>query len=53
VTNDELNNWFAHFSPDGKRIAFISYGKDVRRPSHPYYKQCYLRCVRPTRAARA
>jgi Tol biopolymer transport system component len=20
TTNDELNNWFAHFSPDGKRI---------------------------------
>jgi dipeptidyl aminopeptidase/acylaminoacyl peptidase len=43
VTNDELNNWFAHFSPDGKRFAFISYGRDVAPAEHPYYKQCYLR----------
>jgi TolB protein len=43
VTNDELNNWFAHFSPDGKRFAFISYGNDVAPAEHPYYKQVYLR----------
>ena len=39
MTNDELNNWFARFSPDGKRFAFISYGKDVAPAEHPYYKQ--------------
>ncbi len=43
VTNDDLNNWFAHFSPDGKRFAFISYGKDVAPADHPYYKQVYIR----------
>jgi Tol biopolymer transport system component len=47
VTNDDLNNWFAHFSPDGKRIAFISYGGDVEPAQHPYYKQCYLRLMSP------
>jgi TolB protein len=47
VTNDDLNNWFAHFSPDGKRIAFISYGRDVAPAEHPYYKQCYLRLMSP------
>ena len=39
VTNDEYNNWFPHLSPDGQRIAFISYGQDVAPADHPYYKQ--------------
>ena len=39
VTNDEYNNWFPHFSPDGKWIAFISFPKDVEPADHPYYKQ--------------
>jgi TolB protein len=43
VTNDDLNNWFAHFSPDGSRFAFLSYGQDVAPAEHPYYKQCYIR----------
>ncbi len=43
VTNDDLNNWFAHFSPDGKRFAFLSYGQDVAPAEHPYYKQVYIR----------
>ena len=29
VTDDEHNNWFPHLSPDGRRIAFLSYGNDV------------------------
>ena len=45
VTNDDLNNWFPHFSPDGKRIAFLSYGQDVKPAEHPYYKQAYLRLM--------
>lgn len=45
VTNDEFNNWFAHISPDGKWIAFISYGQDVAPDNHPYYKHCYLRLM--------
>jgi TolB protein len=45
VTNDEFNNWFSHISPDGKWIAFISYGQDVKPDDHPYYQQCYLRLM--------
>ena len=41
VTNDEYNNWFPHLSPDGKQIAFLSYGSDVAPAEHPYYKQVY------------
>ncbi len=45
VTNDEYNNWFPHLSPDGKRIAFLSYGNDVAPPEHPYYKHVTLRLM--------
>jgi TolB protein len=45
VTNDEFNNWFPHISPDGKWIAFVSFGKDVDPKDHPYYKQIYLRLL--------
>jgi TolB protein len=45
VTNDEWNNWFPHFSPDGKWIAFISYGQDVQPADHPYYKRVMLRLM--------
>jgi Tol biopolymer transport system component len=45
VTNDAYNNWFPHLSPDGKWIAFISYGQDVAPADHPYYKQVMLRLM--------
>ena len=45
VTNDEFNNWFPHISPDGKWIAFISFGKDVDPMDHPYYKQVLIRLL--------
>jgi Tol biopolymer transport system component len=45
VTNDAFNNWFPHISPDGKWIAFLSYGKEVAPEDHPYYKQVYLRLL--------
>lgn len=45
VTDDEFNNWFPHISPDGKWIAFISYGQEVAPEEHPFYKQCYLRLM--------
>jgi hypothetical protein len=45
VTNDGFNNWFAHISPDGKWIAFVSFGPDVKPDDHPYYKQVYLRLM--------
>ena len=45
VTNDELNNWFPHVSPDGKWIVFITFPKDVAPADHPYYKRVYLRLM--------
>ena len=45
ITNDGLNNWFPHISPDGQSIAFLSFGKDVDPADHPYYKRVYLRLI--------
>ena len=45
ITNDEYNNWFPHLSPDGKWIAFLSFGKEVDPSDHPYYKPVYLRLM--------
>ena len=46
VTNDEFNNWFAHISPDGKSIAFISFLKEEVAPNiHPPYKHVYIRVM--------
>ena len=45
VTNDELNNWFPHLSPDGQWIAFITFPKQVAPSDHPYYKHVYLRLM--------
>ena len=36
VTRDpNFRDWFPHFSPDGKWIAFISFGLDVALGDHP------------------
>jgi Tol biopolymer transport system component len=43
VTADEYNNWFAHPSPDGKSIAFLSYEKAVK--GHPANKDVMLRLM--------
>ena len=45
LTNDEFNNWFAHISPDGKQMVFISFGKDVSASDHPFYKHVYIRLM--------
>ena len=45
VTNDEYNNWFAHISPDGKWLAFISYVDEIKPNEHPYYKRVLLRLL--------
>jgi Tol biopolymer transport system component len=45
ITNDGLNNWFPHISPDGQWIAFISFPADVKPDDHPYYKRVYLRLM--------
>ncbi len=43
VTKDEYNNWFAHPSPDGKWIVFLSYAPDVT--GHPPDKDVMLRLM--------
>lgn len=45
VTDDALNNWFPHPSPDGKWLVFLSYGPDVAPADHPYYKHVTLRLM--------
>jgi len=45
VTNDGLNNWFPHLSPDGKWIVFITFPKDIDPSDHPYYQHVYLRLM--------
>jgi Tol biopolymer transport system component len=45
VTNDGFNNWFPHPSPDGRWIAFLSFGPDVAPADHPYYKRVYVRLM--------
>ena len=43
ITDDELNNWFPHISPDNKWIVFLSFSKTVDSGDHPFYKQVTLR----------
>ena len=45
VTRDGYNNWFPHVSPDGKWIAFVTFGPEIDPKDHPYYKQIYLRMM--------
>ncbi|MFO1475930.1 MAG: biopolymer transporter TolR [Verrucomicrobiota bacterium] len=45
VTSDGFNNWFAHLSPDGRRMVFLSYSRDVAPNDHPYYKHIYIRTM--------
>jgi len=43
ITFDEFNNWFAHISPDGKWMAFLSYGPEVT--GHPPNKDVRIRLM--------
>jgi dipeptidyl aminopeptidase/acylaminoacyl peptidase len=43
--NDDHNNWFAHISPDGKKMVFLSFGKDVKPNDHPANKDVMLRMM--------
>src|SRR5258706_2777286 len=43
ITRDDYNNWFAHPSPDGKWIVFLSYPKDVT--GHPANQPVILRLM--------
>ncbi len=43
ITQDERNNWFAHVSPDNKKVVYISYKKgDVEPGDHPANKNVEL-----------
>ena len=44
MTDDEMNNWFPHISPDGKNVVFVSYFKgDVAPGDHPANKNILIR----------
>jgi len=43
ITSDVYNNWFAHPSPNGRWIVFLSYAKDVT--GHPPNKDVLLRLM--------
>ncbi|MGD0086181.1 MAG: hypothetical protein ABSC24_03540 [Verrucomicrobiota bacterium] len=43
ITSDDYNNWFAHPSPNGRWIVFISYAKDVK--GHPPGQDVMLRLM--------
>jgi TolB protein len=45
VTFDERVNWFPHFSPDGKSIAYLSYPPGTQ--GHPADKDVILRFMKP------
>jgi TolB protein len=45
VIESETNDWFPHVSPDGRWIAFVSFGLDVAPDDHPYYKHVYIRLM--------
>lgn len=43
ITSDDYNNWFAHPSPDGKSIVFVTYDKSVK--GHPANQDVELRVM--------
>ena len=46
MTFDESNNWFAHVSPNGDRVVYITYRKgDVESDKHPPNKEVQLRLM--------
>ncbi len=43
--NDGHNNWFAHISPDGRNMVFLTFDKDVKPNDHPANKDVMLRMM--------
>jgi TolB protein len=43
--NDDHNNWFAHISPDGTRMVFLTFNTDVKPNDHPANKDVMLRMM--------
>ena len=42
---DGFHNWFGHVSPDGSRIAFVTFNKDVPAGEHPADKEITIRVM--------
>jgi TolB protein len=46
ITHDDLNNWFAHISPDGKWFVYITFlPAETPAGIHPPYKHVYIRLL--------
>lgn len=45
ITTDILNDWFAHPSPDGKWIVYVTFDTDVPSGEHPANKDVMLRLM--------
>lgn len=45
ITNDRLNNWFPHLSPDGSKMVILTFGSDVAADDHPFYQPVTLRLI--------
>lgn len=45
ITTDLLNDWFAHPSPDGKWIIYVTFNTDVPSGKHPANKEVQLRLM--------
>ena len=43
ITSDDYNNWFAHPSPNGRWIVYLSYAEDVK--GHPANQDVLLRLM--------
>ncbi len=45
ITNDGNQNWFAHESPLGDQMIYLSYPPEVNKWEHPYYKHVTLKLL--------
>jgi TolB protein len=46
MTHDDLDNWFAHISPDGKWFVYLTFLKEETPAGiHPPYKHVYIRLL--------
>lgn len=45
ITFDEYNNWFPHISPDGKKIAYLSFADTTNPDDHPFYQRVVLKLM--------
>ncbi len=45
ITDDRLNNWFPHPSPDVGQIIVLSFGAEVAADDHPFYRPVSLRLI--------